>query len=228
VPRTEHIGDRDGGSQGFTFRGKAGSYEIPPLVATWTGPDGTPHDAQTDRLFLDVDKDPPKVGELADIVEPPKVRRVPWVPILGVAAVLGAGLVVAFLPRRSKQPEAGPPVPPDVACLRAWDAVRHDPALDLADKARELSVLFRIYVEAVFGFEATARTTSEILAHLRELRHLPEGNVTRAQRVLRATDRVKFAEERPAADWIAELDADLRAFVASTRPRTWSAEPEAL
>jgi hypothetical protein len=226
--RTEHIGDREVVTQRYVFRGEAGSYEIPPLVAAWTGPAGN-HDARTDTLFVDIDAEPPKVGELADIVEPERVRRIPWLPILGVAGVVGAGLVIAFLPRRGRAPEPERPVPPDVACLRAWDEVRRDPDRDLAEKARELSVLFRIYVEAVFGFEATARTTSEILEHLRQLRHLPDGNVTRAQRVLRATDRVKFAEERPADhDWLAELDADLRAFVASTRPRVWAESQAAL
>jgi hypothetical protein len=120
--------------------------------------------------------------------------------------------------------EVAPAVPPDVACLRAWDAVRRDTTLSIDEKAAALSVLFRAYVEDVLGFEATARTTSEILEHLRGLTHLPEGNVTRAQRVLRATDRVKFAEHRPAEDWLAELDADLRAFVHSTRPSVWRDE----
>jgi hypothetical protein len=226
APRTERLGDRSAVTQRYVFRGRAGSYEIPPIVATWTGADGATSEVASDSVFIDLDAAPPVTRELADIVDPPVLVRVPWVPILSVAALAGIG--AAFLARRRRRaraPEPARPVPPDVACLRAWDAVRHDPRLTIDDKARELSVLFRAYVEDVLGFEATARTTSEILAHLRSLAHLPEGNVTRAQRILRATDRVKFAEERPAEEWLAELDADLRAFVQSTRPTVFVEQP---
>jgi hypothetical protein len=225
-PRTERVGDRSAVTQRYVFRGPTGSYELPPIVATWTGADGTKSEAASDSVFFDLDAAPPVTGELADIVDPPVLVRIPWIPMLSIAALAGIG--VALLARRrraARAPEPVRPVPPDVACLRAWDAVRHDPRLTIDDKARELSVLFRAYVEDVLGFEATARTTSEILAHLRSLAHLPEGNVTRAQRILRATDRVKFAEDRPAEDWLAELDADLRAFVQSTRPTVFVEQP---
>lgn len=226
APRTERVGDRSAVTQRYTFRGPAGSYEIPPLVATWTGPGGAKGEAASDVVFFDLDAAPPVTGELADIVDPPVLLRIPWIPILSVVALAGLGAAIVVRRwRRAKAPEPVRPVPPDVACLRAWDVVRRDPDLTIDDKARKLSVLFRVYVEDVLGFEASARTTSEILAHLRGLAHLPEGNVTRAQRILRATDRVKFAEERPAEDWLAELDADLRAFVQSTRPTVFAERP---
>jgi len=222
-PRTERVGDRAAVIQRYVFRGPAGSYEIPPLVATWKGPGGTTNDAESDALFFDLDAPPPVNGDLADIVDPPVLLRIPWIPILSVTALAGVGAALVLRRRRRvRAPEPDRPVPADVACLRAWDTVRRDPNLSIDEKARALSVLFRTYVEDVLGFEASARTTSEILAHLRSLAHLPEGNVTRAQRVLRATDRVKFAEERPAEDWLAELDADLRAFVQSTRPTVFA------
>ena len=225
-PRTERVGDRSAVTQRYAFRGPAGSYEIPPLVATWTGPDGAKSEAASDTVFFDLDSPPPVAGELADIVDPPVLLRIPWIPILSMTALAGLGAALVLRRRRhARAVEPERPVPPDVACLRAWDAVRHDPNLTIDDKARQLSVLFRVYVEDVLGFEASARTTSEILAHLRSLAHLPEGNVTRAQRVLRATDLVKFAEERPAEDWLAELDADLRAFVQSTRPTVFAERP---
>ena len=56
------------------------------------------------------------------------------------------------------------------------------------------------------------------------MQHLPEGNMARARRLLRATDRVKYAELRPGQDFFEDLEADLRAFVGSTRPRTWEDE----
>jgi hypothetical protein len=224
-PRVERIGGRDVVTQRWVFRAPSGSYEVEPLATTWTGPDGAAVEARSGAVFLDVGVPPPRPAEIADIVEPRRVRAVPWLAAAGVVAVVAGGLWYAFRPRRVPVVPAAPPVPPDVAALLAWDAVRDDAAVPLEQKAVRLAELFRTYVEAVLGFEATARTTAEILEHLESLRHLPDGNVPRAKRLLRAVDRVKFAEERPGAgrdeavaEWLGELDADLRGFVESTRP----------
>lgn len=219
-PTTERIGARDVITQRYVFRGAKGNYEVPALEATWTGPDGLAT-AKSTSVFVDIDAKPPREGELVDIADPPPVRRIPWVVVVGVGALLAGGLVLAFRPRRAKALPVEPPPPPDVVALRAWDAVRNAPDLTADEKAQRLAALFRVYVEAVLGFEATSRTTTEIVQHLQALVHLPEGNVPRARRVLRATDRVKFAEERPVDEWLVELDADLRAFVDSTRPSAW-------
>lgn len=224
-PTTERIGDRDVITRRYVFRGAKGSYEIPPLLASWKGSDGVEAEAQSVALFVDLDVQPPRPGELQDIVEPPPVLRIPWVPIVAVASLFAGGLWFAFRPRRRAEVPVAPPDPPDVACLKAWELVRDDPRTSIEEKAEALARLFRVYVEAVLGFEATSRTTSELLAHLGGMAHLPQGNVPRAKRVLRATDRVRFAEERPAGEWLAELDADLRAFVESTRPSGWRATP---
>lgn len=220
--RHEHLGDRDVVTQRYVFRGPKGSYEIPPLTAKWTG-EGTESEAKSTAVFVDLDVPPPREGELADIVEPPPIRRIPWKPILAVTALFAGGLFLAFRPRRRSDVVAPPPPPPDLVALRAWERVRDDDALTIDDKAREVARIFREYIKAVLGFEATSRTTFELLEHLGSLRHLPEGNVPRARRMLRAADRVKFAEERPVGGWVEELDSDLRAFVDSTRPSAWKA-----
>jgi hypothetical protein len=225
----EQVGDRNVLTQRYVFRGPAGSYEIPPLVATWTR-EGESFEASSRSVFVDLDTKPPREGELADIVEPPALWRLPWAPILLVGALFAGGLLIAFRPRRVRELPPVLPDPPDVLALAAWDEVRLDPSLTIDDKAREVARIFREYVEAVLGFEASSRTTSELLAHLQSLQHLPEGNVPRARRVLRAADRVKYAEDRPREDiagWLAELDADLRAFVESTRPSSWRRDPAA-
>lgn len=228
-PRVERIGGREVVTQRWVFRAPSGSYEIEPLVATWRPADGAPVEARSGAVFVDVGVAPPRPAEIADIVEPTRVRAVPWLVALAVAGTVLGGLWYAFRPRRAPAVVVAPPVPPDVAALVAWDAVRGDAAVPLEQKAVRLAEIFRVYVEAVLGFEATARTTPELLEHLASLRHLPEGNVARAKRVLRATDRVKFAEERPGqgrdeavAEWLAELDADLRGFVEGTRPAAMS------
>jgi len=230
APSFERFGDHEVVEQRYIFRGKPGMYEIPPLLATWSGPDGTEEQDATDALWVDLGVEPPEVGELADIVEPPAVWSIPWTPILAVsgAMVLAlGGLLVAFArPRRERQQVAVPEAP-DIVAIRTWEAVRDDDGLTEEQKAEALSRLFRVYVESVLAFEATAWTTTEIMARLRDLGHLPEGNVPRAKRLLRATDRVKFAEHRPDADLFDDLDADLRAFIGSTRPTAWRTDQEA-
>lgn len=221
--RAERIGDREVVTHRFRFTGKKGSYEIGSLVATWRGEAGDV-EATGSPVFVDLGVEAPREAEPEDIVDPEPVRRIPWAAIGGIglgAAVLGGGLYVAFGATRRRPIAAAPPEPPDVVALRAWLAVRSDPALSDHDKALHLSRIFREYVEAVLGFPAQAWTTTEIVEHLGAMRHLPEGNVPRARRLLRATDRVKFAEHQPGVDFFEELDADLRAFVGTTAPRKW-------
>lgn len=227
-PTLESLGGRDVVTQRYVFRAKKGSYEVSPLVAVWTDSEGVAHEAKSGSVFVDVGVEAPAVGELFDIVDPPAVRRIPWIPVLSVGALFLGGLLLAFgRPRRRKEAVQAPPIPPDVAALQAWDAVRADGSLSDEDKARELSVIFRAYVESVLNFEATAWTTSEIVAHLRTLVQLPEGNTPRARRLLRATDRIKFAGERPTGELVADLDTDLRSFVSATRPSAWRVDPVA-
>ena len=111
--------------------------------------------------------------------------------------------------------------PPDLVALRQWDAIRSDEGLDDETRAQGASRIFREYTEAVLVFPASSWTTSEILRHLQRLAHLPQGNLPRAKRLLRATDRLKFAGESARDELFDELDADLRGFVASTRPSKW-------
>lgn len=218
APSVESLGTRSVVTQRFRFTGPRGHYEIPPVAVSWPGPDDEPSTAQSDAIFLDLETPPITVGEIADIAGPaPADGRFLWEFWL-VGFALGAGLIVAFVPRRrAATVPRRPPLPPHLAALQAWEAVRTDSERSDEDKARELSVIFRRYAEAVLRFEATARTTSEILAELGRRERLPPGNIPRAKRLLRATDRVKFAEERPSDELLDELDADLRAFVADTR-----------
>lgn len=230
-PVEELIGARRVVTQRYLFRGPNGSYEIPPLTARWDGKDADAEGKST-ALFVDLGVKPPAQDGLVDIVEPEPLVSLPWLAIGAVVALFAAGLGFAFRPRRAPVVAAEPPPPPDQLALAAWDRVRRDPQLTVDDKAQQIARIFREYVEAVLGYEATSRTTFELLAHLEALQHLPEGNVPRARRVLRAADRVKFAEERPGVDgktavamWLEELDADLRGFVDSTRPSAWTGSP---
>lgn len=223
APDTEQIGEREVVTQRYRFTGAKGSYEIPALQATWTAPDAEPVVDVSSPLFVDMGVEAPP-REIADIEEPGRVFTVPWRAVAAVGGVGGlmiAGLWLALRGVRHRPVAEVPPEPPDLAALRRWDAVRADDALSNEEKAQALSLLFREYVEAVLTIPATKWTTTEILAQLGEMRHLPEGNVPRARRLLRATDRVKYADARVAAELFEDLDADLRAFVGSTRPQRW-------
>ncbi len=224
---TEDLGDRQVVTQRYVFTGAKGSYEIPPMLASWSR-DDTDIQAESRSIFVDLEVEGPGEGELADILEPPEVWSVPWAPLLGLGLLFVGGLAVAFRPRRVvEEADSGPPPPPDEVALSRWAGVRADPALLDDEKARLLALIFRKYVEDALGFPATAWTTTEIVSHLGSMSYLREGDVPRAKRLLRATDRVKFAEDRPGEDFFVDLDSDLRAFVASTRPGAWQvAVPE--
>ena len=227
APQEERVGAREVVTQRWKWSAPKGNYEIPALVGHWKGPDQE-LDASSSPLFVDVQTDPlGREGELADIGEPGRIRSIPWRAIGvggGVAVLLLGGVFVAFRAGQRRGIPQVPPEPPDAIAIRQWDAVRHDPALDDYQRALEISRIFRTYVEAVLGFPATAWTTSEILGRLGDLSHLPEGNTPRAKRLLRATDRVKFAGDQARAELFEELDSDLRAFVGSTRPHQWRPE----
>lgn len=214
--RVEDLGTRTVTTQEWEFSGAAGHYEIYPLHVEAGG-----QGVQSESLFVDIDTAPPEAGKLADIAESAPIWTIPWTPVLvvgGVLAVFAGGIVLAFvgLARRPLPPVVEEP--PDVLCLRAWDAIRSDGALSPEEKAKALSRLFRDYVEAVLHFPAARWTTTETLDQLTAMKHLETGNVPRAKRLLRATDLIKYAEQRPGADLFDDLDADLRAFVTSTKP----------
>lgn len=222
APQAERVGKREVVTQRYRFSGPRGSYEIPALEATWTADDGQALTASSSPLFVDLGVDPPR-DALADIEEPGRVFTVPWgvvATVAGIGGLVGGGLWWA-LRGAVREVRPVPSVPPDLAALRRWEAVRADASLDDEAKATALSLLFREYIEAVLALPATRQTTTEILERLGSMKHLPEGNVPRARRLLRATDRVKYADARTTEELIEELDADLRAFVGTTRPQRW-------
>jgi hypothetical protein len=222
---TESLGERTVLTQTFPFTGAPGFYEVPPLVVTGTRAGAEPVEGQSRAVWIDLGKEAPNAEKIGDITEPAAVWVIPWGWLVGgctVAGMMVGGFVVAFAsvlrrPRESVERLE----PPDVRCLRAWEAVREDYDLTDEEKAKELSRIFREYVQEVLQFPAAAWTTTEILERLESMAHLPKGNVPRAKGLLRATDLVKYADVSPESDFFDDLDADLRAFVSSTRPRSW-------
>lgn len=215
--RAEQAGDLSVVTQTWAFTGKKGSYVIDGPSASW-GEDGL---ADPPTVFVDLGVDAPREGELADITDPLAISPFPTQMVLiasGVAVLFLAGLWFAFKPR--SEPPAPAPLAPDVAALRAWAAASQDASLDDHGRALAISGIFRTYTEAVLAFPATSMTSSEILRYLAGLEHLAAANQPRAKALLRATDRVKFADEAATHELFERLGADLEAFVQSTRPRT--------
>jgi hypothetical protein len=227
-PDHERVGSREVVTQRFAWTAAKGSYEIPALNVHWKGADSEA-DAATSPLYVDLGVPPPgREGDLADIHDPKRIWTIPWLAIgvtAGVTGLLLGGVLVAFRAGGRRGAVVLPPESPDVVALRQWEAIRSDPSLDDYAKAVHLSRIFRVYAEAVLAFPASAWTTSEILERLGLMAHLPEGNIPRARRLLRATDRVKFAGERAGVDLFEELDSDLRAFIGTTRPHRVAESP---
>lgn len=230
-PVMERIGDRNVTTRRFRFNGEPGSYEIPAFSVPVEDTDALSV-VPSEPVWVDVGQATPDLQGFVEVEEPPKVFRLTTAMIVGAAcagliavgAAGGVGLTFWGLGRGGRAREL-PPESPDVRALRQWEAVRSDPDLDDHAKAVAIATIFREYVEAVLGFPATAWTTSEILRRLEGMVHLPDGNVGRARRILRATDRIKFADDGARNTLFEELDDALRTFVGSTRPTTWKGDP---
>ncbi len=214
--RVEQAGASTVITQRWTFAGEKGNYRIDGPAAMW----GEEGQAIAPSLFVDMGVGAPREGTLADITDPTQVDPFPIVAVAvgsGVALLFVAGVWFAMRARPSEVPKAV--IPPDVVALRAWARVQRDATLDEHARALAISGIFRTYAEAALAFPATALTSSEILRYLEGLQHLSEANLPRAKALLRATDRVKFADEAATKDLFERLGADLKEFVQTTRPR---------
>ncbi|MFK7929487.1 MAG: hypothetical protein AB8H79_14925 [Myxococcota bacterium] len=228
APVQERLGADVVTTRKYRFTGSEGSYEVPALEAV-AQVEGEPVVDASDPIWIDMGGETQALEGFEEIAPRAKVTRLSAAWLVGMVclgvtalAILGA-IFLAFWGLSRRSAKSVPPEAPDVVALRRWAAVRSDPSLDDHAKAVAISSIFRDYTEAVLSFPATAATTSEVLAHLGRLAHLPDGNVGRAQRILDATDYIKFADGDARDTLFEELDDALRTFVASTRPRQWEA-----
>lgn len=221
------VGDRQIHTWTFSLHGEPGSYVIQPGDGQATSPTGEVQPLPVPPIFVDIGVDGPTGGAMAGFEDPPPAEGPPWGLIAagGVAALALAGGLGLWLWRRRQPVAPPPPVPPDVAALRDWAAARAS-GVDDHSLALSLSRILRVYLEAISGFPAPARTTREILSWLSEERILDAADRARAARVLDATDRLKFAREGGGAAFFDALDADFRAVIEATRPRSPSPSPE--
>jgi len=222
-PTQERIGELVVVTRRYRISGQPGSYQIPPLSVG--GPESAP-------IWVDLGGSPAALDGFSDIADPAPIVSVNTTLLVGAACagltVFGAAgaVAVAFVPGLlARRLRALPPEPPDVLALRRWEAVRADLDLDDHQVAVAIAAILREYIEAVLSLPATSMTTREILDRLRSMPLLPEGNVGRAERILRATDYIKFADRKARATLFDELDDALRTFIGSTRPRSIEGAP---
>jgi hypothetical protein len=214
-----------GARQLYTWRwrveGRPGNYEIQPLDVF--GEANEPMVTAPGR-FVDLATEAPAVGELQEVQHPSKILTIPWAlvaGVLGTLAVLVVGLRWLASPAPPEEEEVVPPEAPDLVVLRMWSMILEDASLETATKAKMLSRIFREYLETAMLFPATAWTTTETLAHLAQLSHMSIELTPQAQRLLRATDRVKFAGDVPQETMLEHFTEDLHGFVRATRPHRW-------
>ncbi|MCK6520032.1 hypothetical protein L6R49_01210 [Myxococcota bacterium] len=209
-----------GGETRFTLEGEPGSYVIPPVTVDAKGPAGEVETRSVGPFYLDLGVVGPS-STLEDLALAPPPPPSPWPWILGGALVtaLVAGLVVLGSRRTVAARVAPPPPPlsPEDEALLAWEALRARGDLDDHALALGLSSIFRRYLERVGGFPATALTTYEVLDRLSLDHRVNAAEHDRAQRLLDATDLIKFARSGGGAALFDALDADLRAVIAAIR-----------
>jgi hypothetical protein len=221
--RTERVGAEQITTRSWPLTVGPGEHELAGLCADVGGTA-----VCAEPVWID-GAGPPARDGFVDVIAPPAPPRPwPWAAALGAALAVGAA-VLAWRRRRVTEvvpvaPAAAPLPPPHVEALDTWARLRADPALTDDARAKALSALFRRYLQRALGFPAEAYATSETLRHLRGLSALAAVEVERASRLLRATDRVKYAEARPGERFFDALDADLRGFIDATRPATPAAD----
>jgi hypothetical protein len=221
---SEHGEPVDGGTatvREWALTGPPGSYVIQVPEATARYPDGHTTPIPLPPLFVDVGVQGPS-SVLEDLLRPLPEAPVRWPWILaglaGGALLVTAGFLAWRRWRRRRAGPAAPGDPPDVTALRSWAAVLDDPVLDDHARALRLSAVFRDYLEAVHRWPASALTTREIADALYRDGLVSAALLDGAQRVLHATDLVKFARQGGGPKLFTSLDADFRAYVLATRP----------
>lgn len=196
------------GEDSWALTGEDGSY-----IVTVAEPGST----TPTRLFLDIGVDGPTGGPMDDLQAPPPPPPPMWPWVLAGTVVVAGTAAGAIWAIRRLTPPPPPPraLAPHEAAIRAWNALRERTDLDAPGTASEMSIIFRTWLDAAWGFPATQRTRREILDNLAGM--LTAAELDSARRLLSATDLVKFAERSEHANLFEQLDQDFRTLVKPVR-----------
>lgn len=183
---------------------RTGELELPPRRVAVPGPDRTTELWTAADLTLRVASVLPE-GEAAEAVEPEPPAPPRALPLgapfwwtLAVLSLLAVGAVV-LAARRHRPADRSPArrLAPREELAAALAEVRRAPAPEEGHVL--LSQALRRYLGRSLGFPAVESTTSEVRRELRG-RRVPAAVESRADELLRACDRVKFAREAVARE----------------------------
>lgn len=187
----------------------AGSYVLPPVSVSYTDRAGKAHTTETKQIFLEVQSVLDQATDAKDIrdlkpLEKAKLeipRR--WIFLSAGGLLLLALLVGLFLYfRKKKQARQALRTPEEIA----WDDLKALETTGLLEEERYreyvfgLSLIFRRYLEGKFHVPAAERTTEEILASLRNAKHMDKALKEAARRFLEETDPIKYRGLEPRAE----------------------------
>jgi hypothetical protein len=195
-----------------SINGPSGSYIILPGESLFTSPEGETHVQTPAAIFIDIGVEAPGETELTEFEAVPEApapaieKKTPWVWIASGLVLLALLGVILWKRRVSAEPALSPME----QALKDWKQIR---CSDLDDQALayQLSWIFRTYLETVDSWPASRRTSSEVLHWLNYTRQPPlsdDLNIA-AERILQATDRLKFAREGGGVDFFDSLEHDL-------------------
>ncbi len=211
--------------QGF----ETGTIDVPPVPFQVREPGGKLDERTTGAGKLELasvlssGEAQRKPADLAPPAELAFSRRKLWMLAAAVGALLLVGaLLGSWLAKRfggEKARPSPPPVPADLQALGDLDRLLGGQTLSKGELRRfhiELSAILKRYLESRFAFPAVERTTGEVERDLRRLAVDPLAQQP-ALEVLRACDRIKFANAATSLDESRERAAMVRGVVERTR-----------
>lgn len=182
------------------------------------------HTLQVTTRLEGEDASVPKFGsdELPDFRGSEALRRRNrnlWISA-GVALFLIALLLFLAWRWRNRVIPPPPPIPAHRKAEKALEQLRGDPIWTTPNvdaSAVALSLILRTYIEDRFGIQAPDLTTEEFLLSVEQEAPWPEEKQAGLKRFFTATDRIKFAGDRPEREVLDELMSSVEEFIASTK-----------
>ena len=209
----------------YALSGPDGSYVIATTEGEATGPGDQQRSFNPPPIFADIGVDGPVGGPMDGFAATPEPTPPPYAWIAGaVAALLALVIAVVLFVRwlRHRERPAAPITPPHIVAQGDWAEARS--TIDDDHRlALRLSMILRVYIEAVTPIPATAATAGEIGEGLRrhgfDGRAMSDEDRIPVERILDSTDRLKFAREGGGQAFFDELDRHFASVIAASRPR---------
>ncbi|MEM6398361.1 MAG: hypothetical protein AAF741_18575 [Bacteroidota bacterium] len=211
---------------------------VPALNIPYTLPGGSSGEVASQSASLTVTAIPvegnEEIGAIKGIYREPMRFSDFWPYVLIAGLVLG--LAIALLNRlgilgRVKKIRPAEVLPPHQTALVKLSRLEFEkPWAEGKIEAyyNELSDILRKYLQGRFGIAATKQTTSEIESALGLRQEIDSQYRHRLVSLLKLSDMIKFADQKPTSDDHAAWIDELRGFVRATEPKPEPTEPSAV